>query len=381
MEKEKNSMLLKIKQKLRFLWENTPRVAKVYFALAAVAFICRSLCKISTPFADFFVRYVAGGVRFLMTSVSNILPFSIAEIFILLIPIVFVFLVLVGVRVSKSRERSASFAILLVSILALIYFLFVFTYATGYQKSTIDKSFSFKANEVSVEDLSATADWLTSEAMALCDEELFADKGSLMPFSFAEMNEKLNASFTAVNKEYDMLFNYYTKAKPVIFSGAMSYTHTLGIYTFFTGEANINMSYPDYTTVFTAAHEMSHQRGIARENEANFLAFIVCINADDDYIRYAGYVNMLEYVLNALATADYELYAATLTGLPKPIRRELAAYSEIYRKYDKTPVGDISQTLNDTYLKSQGTEGRVSYGMVVDLAVSYYKENVEKLPK
>ncbi|MBQ5801031.1 MAG: DUF3810 domain-containing protein, partial [Clostridia bacterium] len=293
----------------------------------------------------------------------------------------FAFIVFLSVRASVSKEKSARLIIILLSVLALIYFLFVFSCAAGYQKSGIDESFSLEMEEVSVEDLGATAYWLSSEAEALCDEALFTDEGSEMPFTFAEMNEKLNASFAMVNKEYDMFLNYRTKAKPVILSGAMSYTHTLGIYTFFTGEANINMSYPDYTTVFTAAHEMSHQRGIARENEANFLAFIVCINADDDYIRYAGYVNMLEYVLNAIATSDYDLYFDIMMSLSKPIREELSAYSEVYRKYDDTPVGEISQTLNDTYLKIQGTEGRVSYGMVVDLAVSYYKEKVEKLTK
>ncbi len=377
MEKEKNSFSVSVKKKLRFLWENTPKVAKVFFALAVIAFICRAICKISAPFADFFVRYIAGGVRFVMTTLSNILPFSLAEIFILLIPLVLAFVIFIGVRASKSKEKSASLIILLISMLALIYFLFVFTCATGYQATSIDKSFAFEVEEVSVEDLSDTVEWLKGEASALCDESLFLDKGSVMPFSFSEMNEKLNSAFKKVNEENSLFLNYYTRSKPVIFSDAMGYTHTLGIYTFFTGEANINMSYPDYTTVFTAAHEMSHQRGIARENEANFLAFIVCINSDDDYIRYSGYVNMLEYVLNALARADYELYANTFTSLPTPIRREISAYSEIYRKYDKTVVGEISQNLNDSYLKSQGTEGRVSYGMVVDLAVAYYKENVK----
>lgn len=381
MEKEKNSFLISVKKRLRFLYENTPIAAKVFFALAVIAFICRALCKISAPFADFFVRYVAGGVRFVMTTLSNILPFSVVEVLILVSPLILAFIIFIGVRVSKSKEKSASLVILLISILALIYFLFVFTYATGYQASTIDRSLSFETGEISVEDLSATAKWLKEEAAALCDESLFADKASKMPFSFNEMNRKLNAAFKKVNKEHSLFLNYYTKAKPVIFSDAMSYTHTLGIYTFFTGEANINMAYPDYTTVFTAAHEMSHQRGIARENEANFLAFIVCINSDDDYIRYAGYVNMLEYVLNALAGADYEIYVETLVNLPKPVRQEMAAYSEIYRKYDKTVVGEISQNLNDSYLKSQGTEGRVSYGMVVDLAVAYYKENVKSEPK
>jgi hypothetical protein len=34
-------------------------------------------------------------------------------------------------------------------------------------------------------------------------------------------------------------------------------------------------------------------------------------------------------------------------------------------------VADVSETINNSYLVIQGTEGTRSYGMVVDLAVQY----------
>ena len=95
----------------------------------------------------------------------------------------------------------------------------------------------------------------------------------------------------------------------------MSDLQISGIYSFFTGEANVNVEYPDYCLPFTAAHELSHQRGICRENEANFVAFLVCIGSEDDYIRYSGYLNVYEYLASALYRADKELYKSALERL------------------------------------------------------------------
>ena len=145
------------------------------------------------------------------------------------------------------------------------------------------------------------------------------------------------------------------------------------IYSFFTGEANVNVNFPDYTIPYTAAHELAHQRGIAREDEANMVAFLVCIESEDAYVRYSAYMNMYEYVANALWNADRELYADARSALDPQVRREMVAYSNFFSKYQNSKAGTVSGAVNDTFLKFQGTEGTASYGMVVDLTVAYYK--------
>ena len=171
--------------------------------------------------------------------------------------------------------------------------------------------------------------------------------------------------------------NFSSKVKPVILSEAMSYAHTTGIYTFFTGEANINVNFPDYTIPYTAAHELAHQRGIAREDEANLIAFLVSIESDDDYILYCAYLNMYEYIASALYKADKDLYKQAVSTLSADVRRELVAYNNFFKKYQESTASKVSNKVNDVYLKAQGTVGKKSYGMVVDLAVAYFKsENI-----
>ena len=56
------------------------------------------------------------------------------------------------------------------------------------------------------------------------------------------------------------------------------------------------------------------------------------------------------------------------------MRSELRAYSAFFDKYRDSAVSEVSGAVNNAYLQMQGTEGTRSYGLVVDLAVAYYKE-------
>lgn len=154
----------------------------------------------------------------------------------------------------------------------------------------------------------------------------------------------------------------------------MTYTHISGVYTFFTGEANVNVNYPDFNTPFTMAHEMAHQRGIAREDEANFVAFLVCMESDDEYIRYSALTNMLQYMGNALYSADSSLYSKLYGSYyPDNVKAEFRAYSTFFDKYRDSGVSNVVENVNDTFLGSQGqTHGTRSYGLVVELFTSYY---------
>ena len=164
-----------------------------------------------------------------------------------------------------------------------------------------------------------------------------------------------------------------THVKPVLASEVMSHMHITGVYSFFTGEANINVNFPAYTIPFTAAHELAHQRGIAREDEANFVAFLVCMESEDPYVRYSGYMNVYEYVANALWSADRELYYKAVARLNEQVKGEMRAYNRFYDQYSGSVAGQVSSTINNSYLQSQGTPGIKSYNMVVDLTVAYFK--------
>ena len=117
---------------------------------------------------------------------------------------------------------------------------------------------------------------------------------------------------------------------------------------------------------------MAHQRGISREDEANFTAFLVCIESKNTYVRYSAHLNMYEYLSSALYSASPSLWQDAYTHLSIMPLSELSAYSRFFDKYRDSTASEVTDTLNNAYLESQGTEGVRSYGMVVDLAVAYF---------
>jgi Protein of unknown function (DUF3810) len=160
------------------------------------------------------------------------------------------------------------------------------------------------------------------------------------------------------------------RPKAVALSPLMSYLGVSGIFIPFTCEANVNATLPDWEIPFTAAHELAHQHGFAREDEANYVGYLACrVHPDRDF-RYSGTFQAALYVLAALAHADREAYGRERAALPEPLRRDLAALAAWRRRYESR-LGDVQERVNDAYLKTQGqAEGVRSYGRMVDLLLA-----------
>ena len=355
--------------------ERVPIWCYVCYGLAALALIIYVVARISPAFADFFNQNVSEIFRRVLAALTNPLPFSFGEACLLLLPLVFCLTVWYAAAYRCDTWRSTwSFVAILLAVLSLALSMFVFTFATGYHGTSLDKKLELDQKEVSAEELYQTA-LILAEQVNLERESMTygQDNFSVMPYSLSEMNDKLLIAYDGFCTEHAFIDHYNTRLKPVMLSELMNYTHITGVYSYFTGEANIDVAFPDYTIPYTAAHELAHQRGIAREDEANMVAFLVCINSDDAYIRYSAYLNMYEYVANALYVASPELYNDARSTLDPQVRREMVAYNGFFAKYQNSAAGSVSGAVNDTFLKFQGTEGTASYGMVVDLTVAYYK--------
>ena len=360
-----------------FSKERLPLAAKIIYVMTIVTVVLHIISAFSADFADFFNRYISSALRFVLAHLTNYIPFSLAEALLLLLP-VFAFL-LIRYSIKNHSDSWRSVLIYMGSMLSVVccfYILFFWSFGVGYNTTPLDRKLGLERNSVRYEELLETAVILTEKVNEAASEVDFREMNfSVMPYGISELSDKLNDSYKKFNETNDILAQLSSNLKPVMLSEAMSYTHITGVYTYFTGEANLNVNFPDYTLPFTAAHEFAHQRGISREDEANFMAFLVCIGSDDPYIRYCGYLNVLEYVLNALYYVAPTIYPTVIQMIGTDVRNELNAYRNFFEKYQNSVISRLSGSINDAYLKFNGTEGEISYGMVVDLAVAYYKEN------
>ena len=379
MEENKNIDIVATEEVAEPKKEKLPKFTYVFFCVGLISLILYIIAINNTPFADFFNRNVSTVFRGTLATITNVNPLSTVEFLIITLPISLFFIMKFALgRYSDTWHNAGIFCLAVFSIACILFSLFVCSFGIAYYSSTLDKKLDLQKDTVSKEELAATADWLISEINSIIDEVEFKEKSSsVSPHTFRKTNDILLNAYDQISEEYNFIPKLYSRVKPIMLSEPMTYTHISGVYTYFTGEANVNTNAPDYCIPYTMAHELAHQRGIAREDEANFVAFLVCSKADDVYVRYCAYQNLLEYVLNALYSADSKLWEETYRKLDHRAIYEMIAFNDFYEPYQDNVVGEISGAVNDAYLQANGTQGSISYGLVVDLAVAYFHKNIE----
>ena len=121
----------------------------------------------------------------------------------------------------------------------------------------------------------------------------------------------------------------------------------------------------------------AHQRGVAWEQECNFLGVLASVTSGmPDYI-YSGWLLGFIHLGNALYETDPETYWAIRSTLPAAVEADLRDNSAYWDQFRDNVVEKVSDTVYDTALKSYGdANGMKSYSMVVELLVAYYKDLV-----
>ena len=355
---------------------NVPAISRGFIISAVVCAFLHLFFVLSPFFADVFNRSFGAVMRFALAKLTGWLPFSFAEAMILFSPIALVYYIIYAVRKTKEGKGIRCVAAF-ISVIPLLYALFVLTFAAGYYAPRIDEKMGFQKESVSEDSLFESALYLTDKLNDICPDVCFVENScSVMPYSNSEMIGKINEAYEKYDDRSGLIVNFRSAVKQIALSEPMTYTHISGIYTFFTGEANINVNYPDFILPFTTAHEMAHQRGVAREDEANFVSYLICEQSDDAFVRYSAYLNMFEYVASELAATDMERYVEVRSRLDVRVKDDLAYYSDFFAAYRDSSASKITSTVNDAYLKSQWTAGIDSYDQVVRLFVMYYGSQI-----
>ncbi len=359
--------------------EYVPLGAMIMFLLTVISFVLLLIVKKSVLFADFFNYHLSSAPRFLIAKLTSWIPFSLAEILIISIPIWACILIAIAIKKSKkSIKSSVRYLCFVICIVCFIFNAFVWTYSSGYHTSTIDKKLDLDRQKINADDLYQTALWLTENINSIAPKIKYDENGaSVMEYSYFELSDKICKSYEKFADNYKIIKTFKSNVKPILLSEPFTYTHISGIYSFMTGESNINTNYPDYIVASSATHEMAHQRGIAREDEANFIAFLVCITSDDAFLQYSGYLDVYQSVMNALYSADKELYKDAFQKLCYEAYMDRLSYAEFFKKYADSKTSEVSGALNDSFLHANGQEAGIkSYGMVTDLTVAYYKSKI-----
>lgn len=250
-----------------------------------------------------------------------------------------------------------------------------------YHATTLEEQYFNQAAAYGAEDLANAYVQVVTKANALSEKvKRTADGTAVYHGTLGQLYQDCVLAMRRQGKTYPYLAGYYPNPKPIHASYFMSQQYLLGIYFPFTMEANYNTVMYPVNLPATVCHEYSHLKGIILEDEANFFGFLACIESDDAYLQYSGYLSVLGYLSRQVQKSVPEEIRKTLPAANEQVRKDdIFLTQEQWEQVEKKAVFStetVNQATNaflETNLTMNGiTDGMQSYSRVVRLVVRYY---------
>ena len=246
--------------------------------------------------------------------------------------------------------------------------IFLFAFGLNYQRPLLFELLGYEQRKAQPFELEALSQMMVESVNRTYAE---AHEGGRRPPESGEIIKLLNESYDSVPAFELLPRGDLSPPKPVYASELLTRLGISGVYFPFTAEPNYNADIPDFQLPFSIAHEMAHQRGIARESEANFVAYVVCVNSRDPFVRYTGYRNGLG-VLSELYKAEPEKARELAKQLGTGYREDSRRAALFWAKASGA-AGALSHRVNDLYLRANRVKAGVAdYSNSTTLIIAYH---------
>jgi len=263
----------------------------------------------------------------------------------------------------------------ILAIVSMGYFLNTGIYGLNYYAGPLADDIRMNLEDYTQRDLELAAGFYRDRANELSTQVARDLAGDVAYPSFEDLAETAGDGFHALTyvHSYPVFAGDLSPVKRLGWSDMYTSMGITGFTSFLTGEAAVNPQIPDVALPFTMCHEMAHRMCIAREDEANFAAFLACEAHEDLEFRYSAYFMAFRYCYNALAAVDSQAASVIRADCTKEMLHDMEGYSEFFRSNRNDTATRVADTVNDTYLKASGDEkGIASYGAVCDQLVNWY---------
>lgn len=329
------------------------------------------VCRASRSSMDGFIRAVSMPYKRLVSGWLNGIPFSVGETLCALG--ILLLLVLLGLTIAQRlrgkrvllRRFLALCALAVWTYAGVCAFWGVHYYGTGFQEKT-----GLAAQPVSAEQLRATALFFV-KGVNLSSRQIERENGCFAA-GIQQIFDAFPGVYAGITQEYPCLAGPDRRPKRARFSRLMSRTGFTGYIFPYTGEITLNVDCPAVFLPVTVAHESAHQRGVAPEQEANFVAVAACLASGQPLYEYSGWLFGWMHVANALYRVDPDAYWQIWSLLCPGAQADIRANNAYWAQFEG-PVQEIAESTYTGFLQSYGQElGMQSYGACVDLLVARY---------
>ncbi len=309
-------------------------------------------------------------------SIFGWIPFSIGDLFYAFLIVIIIFKTVQFVRYLLKKKINRQYLLNgLKQVIFFFLFVYVFFYALwglNYSRKGISYQLTLDVKTYSIPEIDTLTDLLREKlnfyasTIDLKQRDSFNKKRTLF--------EKATEAYLYADDTYPFLTYDPQSLKPSIYSYLGNYFGFQGYYNPFSGEGQVNTTIPKFLEPFVSTHEVAHQLGYAKENEANFVAFLACKSYPNNTYRYSMYFDMYLYAITELDKRDSVLAKAHRDNLHPQAKKDIDEYRNFLRKY-RNQVEPVISWIYDGYLQANDQpEGKKTYNMVIAYLIAYYKK-------
>ena len=332
------------------------------FLLVLILFFILLIIKNNPDAAEWFSRTVARAYGATVSGISSILPFvSLMELFFLALfggvitLLVFFIIDLVKKRVIKAFCRILNIAIMVMSTITT----YQLSCEAAYNRKPIP--LPYYEGEIERTEYVDIFNYFANDINECVKELQFDTSGDVKTdLSLWDIASEVKKAYHIIDGD-SYYSSHFGSVKPMMSSFLYREFQITGFTFSPSGEANIDVLIPVGDLPFTIAHELAHTKGVMREDEANQLAFYVCLNSDNAFLRFSAYSRYF-YLMRSMTTTTY-LYDSERENLVKvdPSLGKLESFEyKFWKEHDL--LAKIGDWFNNLYIKSSGVnEGTTSY--------------------
>ena len=336
----------------------TIQIGVLFFLI--VSLVLLAILKTNKDICEAWTRGLGQFHSLLFGVINEQLPFSITDLLILciivgmIVILIFAIINFVHKMLWQGVGKMLTIAITILSILTM----YNATFEMAYNRHPLD--IPLYQQQVSEDKYYQIVEYFVDDLNACINELEFAENGDVKnPYSTEDLNRKLKDEYKKLNSDY---FGKYT---PTVKRMSTSFLYTwfgiTGWYFAPTGEAVVNYKTTKAELPLSYSHEMAHAKGVGGEDDAQMVASYICLNSEDPYIRYSGYINTFPSILQMARYSDDKNDYKTLYNKVNPLIWSNYNYISKFWK-DNAIMIKLGNTINNWYLKISGQkDGTTSY--------------------
>lgn len=250
-----------------------------------------------------------------------------------------------------------------------VYLLFNLLWGINYNRMGIAVQLSLDTSRISKEEL-VVLDSILLEKLNDCSSRL----DSSAAWNTKAIFEEAKAAYRQAATRYPFLVNGTPLLRSSLWGWLGDFAGFMGYYNPFTGEAQVNTGVPRFQIPYTTCHEIAHQLGYAKENEANFAGYLAATASNDIRFRYSAYLDLFLYANADLFRYDSLLAKKRAASLPERAKRDLSEWRR-YSVRQHNLLADLVDRVYALYLRrNRQPSGLKTYSEVSRFLIGYYRK-------